>query len=94
MITKGRICMKTAGRDTGLCVVLEKKEGKVRIAGPEVRERWVSPAHLIPFSKKLATKLTKAQMLKELKEFKQEFDQTQLDRLDVLATKAQSRTKG
>ena len=41
MITKGRTCVKIAGRDTGVCVVLEvdKEKSRFKVYGPKGRER-------------------------------------------------------
>ena len=93
MMNKGRVCVKIAGRDTGICAVIDKdkKKQKVLVAGPKVRKRWVLPAHLEPLSKTLDPKLTEAKLMKELEKISREFEQVRLDPLDVLAIKARSR---
>ena len=93
MISKGRVCVKIAGRDTGICAVIDqdKKKQRVLVIGPAVRKRWISSAHLEPLSKELDPKLTEAKILKALEEISRDFEQVQVDPIDVLAVKAKSR---
>ncbi|MBR9681365.1 MAG: hypothetical protein GOV00_01040 [Candidatus Altiarchaeota archaeon] len=93
MINKGRVCMKIAGRDTGICAVVDQDKGKqrVQVIGPEVRKRWISPTHLEPLSKELDSKLSEAKMMKALEKINEEVKQVQVEPIDVLAIKAKSR---
>lgn len=57
MITVGRICVKTAGRDAGKrCIVVEiMDKNYVRIAG-ETRSRKCNIAHLEPLAREVKLK--------------------------------------
>ena len=50
MLSKGRVALKIAGRDSGVCAIVDTKEDRVQVIGPSVRKRWVNPAHLEPLS--------------------------------------------
>jgi large subunit ribosomal protein L14e len=57
MIEVGRICVKTAGRDSNrYCVVLEKIDDNYVIIDGEVRRRKVNVKHLEPSKKKVDVK--------------------------------------
>ena len=93
MISKGRVCVKIAGRDTGVCVVIDenKKKQRVLVVGPMVRKRWISSAHLEPLSKTIDSKLDDAKVMKELEKISKAFEQVQVAPIDVLSIKAKSR---
>lgn len=95
MISKGRVCVKFAGRDTGICVVIDedKKQGRVQVFGPDVRKRWVNPTHLEAVKKTLDIKLTEAKMKKELEAMSEDFKASQIEAIDLLEIKAKSRAK-
>lgn len=90
MPSKGQVCVKTAGRDTGICVVLDSKDGKVRVMGPKVRKKWVNPRHLILLETQLKSSQTQAKMMKELEKLQADFDKTEIDPLDLLVIKAKA----
>ena len=80
MLTKGRLAVKTSGRDHGVCVVLGQKEGRVEVIGPRVRKRFVNPAHLEPLPGTMELKgLKDGDIVKELQEKDEEFKNTKLD---------------
>ena len=56
MFNKGRMAVKIAGRDHGVCVVLDEKEGRLQVFGPNVRKRFVSSRHLEPLKEVLDLK--------------------------------------
>ena len=51
-IDVGSVCIKTKGRDTGECVILEIKENRALVTGPKsltgVRRRYINLVHLNP----------------------------------------------
>jgi ribosomal protein L14E/L6E/L27E len=89
MFSKGRIAVKIAGRDQGVCVVLGEKEGKIQVIGPKVRKRFVSPLHLEPTAKTIdvAKKEDKA-IIEELKKEEGAFRKAKPDFLSFTSLKA------
>jgi len=87
MLKKGRVCYKVAGRDPGVCVVLEEKEGRYLVVGPNVRKRWVNPAHLEPLPEVVDVKDEK-KMMKELEKIEKRVKEAREDKLKIIALKA------
>ncbi len=70
MIEVGRICVKTAGRDSNkYCIVLEKIDDNYVIIDGETRRRKVNIKHLEPTKKKAEVKkdTTKEQCIELIK---------------------------
>ena len=89
MLKKNRLAVKIAGRDHGVCVVLESKKGKLLVMGPAVRKRFVSPAHLEPLPGKLdVSKLSEDEIIEKLKAEEKKFRDTKLDFITETALKA------
>jgi len=89
MLKKNRLAVKIAGRDQGVCVVLESKKGRLLVVGPSVRKRLVSPAHLEPLPGKLnVSKLSEDEIVEKLKTKEKKFRETELDFVTKTALKA------
>lgn len=89
MLKKNRLAVKIAGRDQGVCVVLESRKGKLQVVGPKVRKRWVSPLHLEPLSGKLdVSKLSEDEIVEKLKKEEKKFRGTKLDFFTKASLKA------
>ena len=89
MFNKGRMAVKIAGRDPGVCVILDKKEGKVQVFGPNVRKRFVSTRHLEPLKEVLDVKaLDEEKLLEVLKKAQSEYEASEPDFLTLRSLKA------
>jgi len=89
MLKKNRLAVKVAGRDHGVCVVLESKKGKLLVLGPSVRRRWVNPVHLEPLPETLdVSKLSEDEIVEELKKKEEEFRGAKLDFVTETALKS------
>jgi len=79
------------GRDQGVCVVLDFKDGKALVAGPKVRKRAVNPLHLALLKQELPKEAkTEVAMLKALEGMQNDFEQAQADPVDLLVLKAKA----
>ena len=88
MLKKGRVAVKTAGRDSGVCVVLAKQKDRLLVMGPSVRKRLISPAHLEPLPDKLGAKLSEDAMMKKLKEIEEKWKKSVPDFITMTSLKA------
>jgi len=91
MLKKNRLVVKTAGRDSGLCIIVDedKKNNKLQVVGPSVRKRWVNPAHLEPLPEEIdATKLSDDELIEKLKDKEAEFKAAELSFVQKESLKA------
>ncbi len=92
MFEKGRVALKVAGRDAGVCVVVDSRERRVLVLGPRVRKRWINPAHLEPLSDTLdVDKLSEDELVEKLKPADEELRKKQIDFYELESLKARLR---
>ena len=92
MFDKGSIAFKIAGRDSGVCTILDKKDGKLLVLGPIVRKRWVNPSHLEPLEGNVEVdKLSEDELIEKLRPIEQRMKEKQIGFLEKEALKAKIR---
>lgn len=78
MIKKGRVCIKTAGRDAGrVCIVIEEQENNFVLIDGETRRKKCNVKHLEPLKKVIDMKTGNHDEVKQL--LKKEMNITVID---------------
>ncbi len=87
LFSKGRVCLKLAGRDANhVCVVLEEGDFPL-VWGPYVRKKKVNPAHLEPLPELLdVDKLSEEELKEKLLEIERKL--TSPGKLEIWALRA------
>ena len=88
MLKKGRVVVKVAGRDPGVCVIMAKQKDRFLVMGPSVRKRLVSAAHLEPLPDKLDMKLSEPKLMERLKEIEEDWKKSVPDFITLTSLKA------